>query len=297
MTQSVLIQLANHFPVLKLHITVRLNRSARFPAFKGSMLHGWFGQVVKNYDGRLYHILFGVHDNRQPKPYVICPSGDHKQEWQQGELFSFELSLFGEAVQCGESVVDAITTAATHKHLGLGKHNVPFELLSVASVTPYGLRPNIIVSQLGEWLTTLPQASITEQECSLLFETPVRVKYQGKVCHHAVPHLDFWCTQIMRRLTGLSRFWVVEDDALFDAMYIEAHKALTGTQQVAEHCYWEDWQRFSFKHQSHLPFGGIKGQLSFYGEVYGIVPLLKVGELLHIGGKTTFGLGKYQLIV
>lgn len=38
------------------------------------------------------------------------------------------------------------------------------------------------------------------------------------------------------------------------------------------------------------------GQVSYLGEIANARPWLQLGEQLHIGGKTTFGLGHYTVI-
>ena len=43
-------------------------------------------------------------------------------------------------------------------------------------------------------------------------------------------------------------------------------------------------------------FDGLKRQVSYFGEIAPALPWLQIGEKLNVGGKTTFGLGKYQLI-
>ncbi|MEN9464696.1 MAG: hypothetical protein RL217_877, partial [Pseudomonadota bacterium] len=60
--------------------------------------------------------------------------------------------------------------------------------------------------------------------------------------------------------------------------------------------YFEDWQRYSNSHQQFLPFGGLLGEFSYQGDIYNALDWLKVGQVLQIGGKTSFGLGCYKLI-
>jgi hypothetical protein len=87
---------------------------------------------------------------------------------------------------------------------------------------------------------------------------------------------------------------MLEDRNLFDV--ITQQSPLLGAFETTNHYCFEDWQRDSFKEQKNLPFGGLKGQISFCAEISKTLPLLIIGEQLHIAGKTTFGLGKYQLI-
>jgi hypothetical protein len=285
--------LVSSFNLLKLNITIQFQQDAVLPAFKGSMLHGWFGHALKAADERAFFVCYGEHDNQQPKPYVICPNEDHKTHWKKGELFTFELTLFGEATQLADKLFIALKMGES---LGFGAQRTPFKVLSIASVTPNGLKVGIQEMTLADAIAIAPFNPYHEgeKELAITFTTPVRIKYRGNVCRTDIPDLDFLINQLLRRLVQLSRFWVIDDKELFDAVYSE--RPVIRHHQVTNHCYFEDWQRFSQKNREHLPFGGLKGQVSFWGDINHSILLLKVGELLHIGGKTTFGLGKYQLI-
>ena len=282
-----------NFNLLKLTITIQLQQDTQLPAFKGSMLHGWFGHALKAADEHAYFICYGEHHNQQPKPYVICPSDDHKTQWRKGELYRFELSLFGQATQLVDSLFVALKIG---EGLGFGPQRTPFQVISIATQNPYGLQAGAAPLTLAQMilLPDTPPLIDTERELAVTFITPTRLKSQGKVCKIHIPDIHFLNQQILRRLIQLTRFWVLDEPVLFDELY--TYQPAIRQLKTTNHCYFEDWHRFSHKNQEHLPFGGLKGQVSFYGDLTNLIPVLKIGELLHIGGKTTFGLGKYQLI-
>jgi CRISPR/Cas system endoribonuclease Cas6 (RAMP superfamily) len=43
------------------------------------------------------------------------------------------------------------------------------------------------------------------------------------------------------------------------------------------------------------PRGGFVGDATFEGDLAEFLPALRLGELVHVGKGTTFGLGKYRL--
>ncbi|MCE8429907.1 MAG: CRISPR system precrRNA processing endoribonuclease RAMP protein Cas6 [Candidatus Methanoperedens sp.] len=45
-----------------------------------------------------------------------------------------------------------------------------------------------------------------------------------------------------------------------------------------------------------LKMGGFLGEITFEGDLNEFMPFLKLGEYLHIGKGTVFGLGKYEII-
>jgi len=44
-----------------------------------------------------------------------------------------------------------------------------------------------------------------------------------------------------------------------------------------------------------MKLGGVIGRIAFKGEIGEFMPFIKLGEFLHVGKGTTFGLGKYEI--
>jgi hypothetical protein len=289
--------LTQQFSLLKLRVYIQFKQDTVLPAFKGSMLHGWFGHALKKADEQAFFICYGEHDNQQPKPYMITPNTDHKTHWHKNEIYDFEITLFGDAIQLVDQVLIALKLG---ENMGLGQKRAAFEVISINSVLPNsqqtGVQSFTLLDAVAAKIDQQAEQAYLDinQEMALQLVTPLRIKHNGNIVKNSAPPLDFWLKQIQRRLIQLSRFWVLEDQSLFDG--ITQQSPLLGAFETTRHCYFEDWQRYSFKEQQNLPFGGLKGQISFCGEISQALPLLIIGEQLHIGGKTTFGLGKYQLI-
>jgi len=45
-----------------------------------------------------------------------------------------------------------------------------------------------------------------------------------------------------------------------------------------------------------MKFGGLLGTITYAGDLEPFIPYLALGEWIHIGGKTSFGLGKYNIV-
>ncbi|MCI5167907.1 MAG: CRISPR system precrRNA processing endoribonuclease RAMP protein Cas6, partial [Candidatus Electrothrix sp. GM3_4] len=59
---------------------------------------------------------------------------------------------------------------------------------------------------------------------------------------------------------------------------------------------WRELPRFSGRQQQWMKFGGLLGSVSWQGRVEDFrpfLPYLAIGEWIHVGGKSSFGLGKY----
>lgn len=281
--------LAARFPYLQLRFFLRLHQGGRLPAFKGSLWHGWLGHMVKG-NSPLYHLLYGEHEGQQPKPYVIRTDGNRQEQWQAGELITFDVILLGAATQAAEHLIAHLSKTAC---CGLGFERLGVSIHSVATVTPQGLQPGLHHGVLADWLSAKPLT--LWHEVALQLESPLRMKYQGQIVKQGPLPLSFLLEQIARRWSLLTHFWV-DDHPHWRTLLQQALPNLGDHQTQGTCLRVEDWQRYSVRQKEHLPFGGLTGQLCYQGDIAPALFWLQIGERLHIGGKTTFGLGQYQLI-
>lgn len=285
-----LIALAEQFELLRLRCTVELLKGGRLPAFKGSMLHGWLGHALKGQDAPLFDLLYGEHANQQPKPYLVRVNDDKRQHWHQGEMLSFEIILIGSACSMAARLALALQTGTT---LGLGQQRLPFRFQSIASVLPNRLKPGLHTSRLIEWLQ--PVEISLQAEVALQLQSPLRLKQNGQILKSGVPSLSLLIQQAHRRLSLLSTFWVNDNPELLTAIQ-KSLPVLGDHITQGSTIQFEDWQRHSIKQNEFLPFGGLAGQLCYQGDIMPAISWLQIGEQLQLGGKTTFGLGHYQLM-
>tara|TARA_B100001094_G_scaffold56327_2_gene51808 strand:+ start:1665 stop:2534 length:870 start_codon:yes stop_codon:yes gene_type:complete len=282
-------ELCDRFNSVTLRVTLKLHERARLTAFKGSMLHGWWGHALKQYSEDLFHIFFTEHQTNQPKPYVIHTCPDHKIHWKAGELFRFQLSLFGDATKVASQVIHALYQAA---HLGLGEQRTPFSILSIESMTPDGVHPDLITTSLSQWLTTKPPISIPD--ITVMTQTPLRLKYKGKALEHLTFDLNFWIQKTLSRWLDISKYWVIDHAPLTRSIMqtkpcLPEHQVESQTQFIA-------WHRQSMSQKTKMPVGGLTGQWRFSGEVAEAWPILKIGEMLGLGSNTTMGFGRFHVL-
>jgi len=190
MNHSALQALASNFKLLKLKIFIQLEQDAVFPAFKGSMLHGWFGHALKQADEKAFFICYGEHSGQQPKPYIICPSDDHKTHWQKGEVLSFDISLFGDATKLIDFVFSALKMG---EKIGLGAKRIPFNVISMSTITANGLKTGVHTKTLEYYLNNkldTPPA-IAETEIAIAINTPMRLKYHKQIIKNKHLHWSY----------------------------------------------------------------------------------------------------------
>jgi hypothetical protein len=287
-----LIKICQQFRLVRLRFYLQLNDDGNLPAFKGSLFHGMLGHALVNHDRESYHLLFEKRDNQQPKPYMIHVLDTGKTQWKKNEILKFELTLFGQATSLAKNVVEAVSQWG---NIGLTQSKIKYNLQVVTSIIPQREQPGIASASLYDWLMVKPDAALDiSQELALEFMSPIRLKVKGNILTNTLPSIAFVLNQIARRLTLLTKFWVANDEKLLSAVYNERY--FDGEYELRQHLYYEDWKRYSLKQQEQLSFGGLMGIMSLQGEIAPIIPWLVIGEQLNIGGKTTFGLGRYHLI-
>ena len=59
---------------------------------------------------------------------------------------------------------------------------------------------------------------------------------------------------------------------------------------------WQDWERYSSRQDQRMKFGGFIGSVTYQGRLNPFMPFISLGEIIHIGKNTTFGLGKYVVL-
>jgi hypothetical protein len=58
---------------------------------------------------------------------------------------------------------------------------------------------------------------------------------------------------------------------------------------------WWDWTRYSARQKREMTLGGLLGHWTIEGDLKRWLPLLWIGQWLHAGKNSTFGLGGFEL--
>ena len=312
-------------PYLKLKFLFSAESSCSLPPVKGSMLRGAFGHALRKtvcvisaqqecracmlrwqcvytrlfesfLEGEPPPLMKGL--DTAPNPYVLEPY-DQKESFEPGELFSFDLLLFGRSCEMHPYVVFAFMRAGD---MGFSAKRHRFELQQV-------LWHNAFPSETGnsgEWhllydgatqcLKNVAQPHILKDDVALAspvtlrFLTPTRLKFKDSYTMQF--NFRMLVFKMIRRALELAHFHV--PDA---APNWEFRELLDATNQVtmSRELQWEDWHRYSNRQQSEMEMGGLVGELTLEGDVKPFSHLIRTSELIHIGKGTTFGLGKMSL--
>ena len=58
---------------------------------------------------------------------------------------------------------------------------------------------------------------------------------------------------------------------------------------------WIDWERYSNRQETKMKLGGFIGSITFEGDLEPFLPFLLLGEYIHVGKGTSFGLWEYEI--
>ncbi len=234
-----------------------------------------------------------------PRPFVIEPPLDRKRLYEPGEQLEFGLILIGRAI---EYLPYFIVVFRELGRVGLGagrgkcdlREVVAEQALSGAEEVIYTASDDTVrnrdlavgYQELGEEAETLNPTRVT-----LRFLTTTRIKHNGRFVSD--PEFHVLLRAILRRLSSLYYFHCGER---WEADYrglIEKAKEVRLLENRTE---WVDWLRYSRRQRQKMNLGGFVGETSYEGDLEAFLPLLVVGELVHVGKACVFGNGQYRIV-
>ncbi|MDL1970751.1 MAG: CRISPR system precrRNA processing endoribonuclease RAMP protein Cas6 [Candidatus Desulfofervidaceae bacterium] len=285
------------------------------PYFPGSMLRGAFGVALKRTvclnrkqactdcllrKTCVYRFLFETEIEisritNPPHPLILYPLSLGSKKMRRGGVYHFGFTLFGHAVEYLPYVIYAIMQMG---RLGMGKGKGKFELIEIKKFISLK-RKRIIFTQkngqLASFDTCLNTREILRKDChknTLILETitPLRFKIKGKLTDKI--SLKDILLSVTRRLKVLSQLYGSGKIDLLQNLDLDDMLKEVKTETRFQ---WVDFKRFSKRQNTHMRLGGVMGKMTITGNLSPLYPLLKLGEYIHIGKNTAFGLGRYRL--
>ncbi len=293
----------------------------RLPPYKGSTIRGAFGNAFKKVvcvtrekdcnscilsKKCAYSYIFETplsSDSSKmrrypfaPHPFVITPPLEEKRDYLPGEVLCFELLLIGKAI---DFLPYFIYTFDELGRRGIGKGNGRYRLEEVRVFHPrvkgrliYSFRDKILHSDFSViGVNDLYSFNSTPSVMKFKFLTPTRLKYDERLTSDLQFHVLM--RNLLRRISLLSYFHCNEDLVLdFKGLIEEARRISLLRSELR----WFDWERFSSRQSTRMYMGGFVGEVIFEGDFSRFIPFLLLGEYIHVGKGTSFGLGKYKIL-
>jgi len=228
-----------------------------------------------------------------PHPFVIEPPLRRQGVFQRGESLEFTLTLIGRARDYLPYFVLAFKELG---EIGLGTGLGKYELMAAHSddnqenhriyetlSSRFGECPSPIDIGLGN-------TPNEDDQLELKFHTPTRIIYREQLAAH--PEFHVLMRALLRRVSAIAYFHCGTPPELDFKSIVEQAQEV---KIIGEDIGWFDWERYSNRQKTRMKMGGFLGTATYEGPWKNFLPLLKLGELVHIGKGATFGLGKYSI--
>lgn len=234
-----------------------------------------------------------------PRPFVMEPPLEEKIEYAPGEPLVFSLILFGRAVNLLPYFVVTLDEFARR---GIGKGRCPFSMDQITVVDPLTGESSVIyegtdrvvrprdlsVTARDVWLYAAGEASGTDIGAARIkFITPARITYESRPVR--TPEFHAVIRNLLRRISSMCYF---HHGFAYEADFPAIIAAAEAVKISGNHTRWFDWERYSSRQDRKVPLGGLVGEAFYEGPLSAFWPLLRLGELLHVGKGTVFGQGK-----
>lgn len=226
-----------------------------------------------------------------PSPYVIKAPAQKNLYLTTGDEFVFELVLIGHALEHLQLIIMAFRRALQH---GLGKNKTKkAALIEVEHLQPNGQAVSIYHQE---------QPAIKQHNCdveipkysesatiTIQLQTPLRLQHKGKILKPKELNAAVFIKNIIRRCSvylNMQGSTIDNLPVLFNsAEIVQEHSQL-------EYQYWE---RYSNRQHKKLILDGAIGQWTLIDVPPQLLPFIYLGQFLHNGKGTVFGLGRYLI--
>jgi CRISPR-associated endoribonuclease Cas6 len=236
-----------------------------------------------------------------PRPFMFRAPASDKTKFQPGEEFEFGLVLIGRAIESLPYFVLAFREVAAQ---GIGLNRAKCELREVKEVLDsdvpssaaqiYAASDQVFRSPRGvdveRWMAgRLAAFPRPLGKTRIRFLSPTHIKSENQVVRSPDFHHVF--KRLRDRINALSTFY---GSGPLDADFAGLGARAGHVHTVASHVRWEERSRTSSKtHQQH-GLSGFVGEAVYEGELDEFLPWLMMGELVHLGKHTAWGMGQIQ---
>lgn len=268
--------------------TFRVSNAFSVKQYQGSAIRGILGHGLKQahcvfphrehckgclFADCAYRVLFEDTDTTinlgfgrcdLPRPYVVEALDYVPRAYQVGELFAFNIVLWGLAQKLHSSVL------AVCKSYFADLEWVDCRILAECA----------------------PMHGVAEEgnAAQLCFYTPLRLVRDGKLTSPGDWSAASWVMSLVRRVYALNLIYANGFSADLGAL-----GALAQTLELDAAMHLQDWGRYSNRQQARMDLPGYVGAVCLQGDLGPFFDYLRQGVFAHMGKGCVFGLGGYTL--
>lgn len=237
----------------------------------------------------------GFRTGEAPRAFLFRSEQGTSTHFGPRRPLRFELRLFGQVVEAAQIFISAFQQLSRTGFAGQ-----PAALRSVRSLDWVGqscsnllvdgtvTREKPVVLKLAE--LRLPEISRIDT-LILHFLTPVRLN--DRETHDRMPSFGALIRRLRDRLSALCRVHEQKAwEADFAAIGQMADAVTIRRRNAAPSKFW----RYSSHQNQHVVLQGFKGRVEYQDVPPELMPLLRIGEEIHVGRHTVWGYGQYRCI-
>ena len=233
-----------------------------------------------------------------PRPFVIRPPLETTTRYDPEHPLSFDLILIGKAI---EYLPYFIVTFRELGNIGIGAKQGRFTLQEISALDLTGQPAGIIYRESDALVRNLPSSfsykefsasipSSTSARITLRFLTPTVLKADGKIIQR--PEFHQIIKRLRDRVNSLAYFYCNETLEMNHKAFGEKAEQVISSRSDF---HWEERSRYSRKQNLEHELSGFVGEGTYEGTLDEFLPLLILGQHVHVGKYAVWGNGWYEI--
>lgn len=285
----------NQYPIARYRFGFQVTTPFTSQEYDGSALRGGFGHALRKtacmtrmrdckqcplYQTCPYPQIFAPPSDAlrhtPPVPYIIEPPPWGKTNYAANSFYEFSLVLIGEYAIAQLPLIAFSWQRAFKKGINHGQAELRSILCENESSAQNLYQENKIQTHSAR-LTLQP---IENTSATLHFRTHLRLQAKGKILRAAEFDSALFLRQLQTRI---------------HSYFPEAIPQPLNATLEAQNFTWREWRRYSNRQKTMMTLGGLIGDITLSQLNSETQRALNLGQWLHVGKETSFGLGRYQL--
>ncbi len=211
-------------------------------------------------------------------PYIV------RHVKTEGRTIVIELTILGSVSECASSILHCIMRME-ELPLRIDGASHKMKVISIKDSEGQSLYGAVDGTTMEPAIRKLRFVPMAVDEMTLRFVTPMRMKHEGRLMSRFV--WKAFMRSIFYRLQYLNEHYHDPRSGL-PALWDDEPEIISRFQ-------WQEMFRTSMRQGQKMSLGGLIGTVRILDPKPETAGLLRMGEVIHAGKQTTFGLGKYTI--
>jgi CRISPR-associated endoribonuclease Cas6 len=298
--------------IAQLEVKFKVLEDLKLPPYKGPLIRNAFGAALRKIscpfkdkecneclliNKCVYSFIFetpkpeGAKIMRKyknvPHPFIIEPPTNNNTHFHPNDTILFKLILIGKAIDFLPYFLYAFELMA-EKGLGKGQKKLILSSINQGKNIIYDGKDKLIKKEVKEKILKIEKPKKVVKKIEVNFLTPLRIFYESRLAEGLEFHIFF--RSLLRRI-GLLFYFYDKPLAIDFKQFINKAKDI---KTISANFKRVNWHYYSFRQKRLIKMEGLIGKAIYSGNLTPFIPYLKIGEKLHVGKGTAFGLGKYK---